>query len=312
MDPKTLRLLVVEDDLEDEQLLCEALIEIEENRLWCTWSSASIVQVDQLADAADCLARDRFDAVLLNLSLPDSPSLLDTFLEVRFGLETASGQDGQPAGEIPIIPLLDEPDEYLANRLIREGAQDVLVKSELECAVLARSVRYAIERQRRSSASRSGWLHDTLTGTLAREGFLALVERYVQLGLNVGVHLLAGTLEVVASRSAAAPRERQAADLVMLHAGETLRGVFPEPSLLGRIEPYTFGLVTTGLDCTHVEGILRRTGGAVEAAAWAIHAPVSVRFEVREVRSAEDLQRVFSSPSAFADRGAMKTAMLAD
>ena len=52
------KLLVVEDDLEDEQLLCEALIEIEENRQWCNWRSASIVQVDQLADALDCLRRE--------------------------------------------------------------------------------------------------------------------------------------------------------------------------------------------------------------------------------------------------------------
>ena len=49
--------------------------------------------------------------------------------------------------------LADEPDENLANRLLREGAQDVLVKPQIECAPLARSVRYAIERQRRSQTS---------------------------------------------------------------------------------------------------------------------------------------------------------------
>jgi two-component system cell cycle response regulator len=135
---KTLKLLVVEDDLEDEQLLCQALIEIEENRQWWHWSAAAVVQVDQLTDALDCLRRERFDAVLLNLSLPDSPSLLDTFLEV-----TAC------APEAPIIVLADEPDENLANRLLREGAQDVLLKSDLDCAPLARSIRYSIERQRR-------------------------------------------------------------------------------------------------------------------------------------------------------------------
>lgn len=137
-DTKTLKLLVVEDNLEDEQLLCEALIEIEENRQWCNWRAAAIVQVDQLADALDCLRRERFDAVLLNLSLPDSPALLDTFLEIN-----------ACAQEAPIIVLADEPDEHLANCLLRDGAQDILLKSELECAPLARSVRYAVERQRR-------------------------------------------------------------------------------------------------------------------------------------------------------------------
>jgi DNA-binding response OmpR family regulator len=136
-DPRILKILLVEDDLEDEQLLGEAFIEIEENRQWCNWRSASIVQVGQLADAVDCLCRNTFDIVLLNLSLPDSPTLLDSFVSTHAKARGA-----------PIVVLADEADENLAHRLLREGAQDVLVKPELECAPLARSIRYAVERQR--------------------------------------------------------------------------------------------------------------------------------------------------------------------
>lgn len=138
-DPRILRILLVEDDFDDEQLLGEALIEIQENRQWCNWRTANIVQVEQLADAIDCLRRDKFDVVLLNLSLPDSPTLLASFLDVHANADGA-----------PIVVLADEVDENLANRLLREGAQDVLVKAELECAPLARSIRYAVERQRRT------------------------------------------------------------------------------------------------------------------------------------------------------------------
>jgi DNA-binding NarL/FixJ family response regulator len=129
----------VEDDFDDEQLLGEAFIEIQENRQWCNWRTANIVQVEQLVDAVDCLRRDKFDVVLLNLSLPDSPTLLASFLNVHANADGA-----------PIVVLADEVDENLANRLLREGAQDVLVKPELECAPLARSIRYAVERQRRT------------------------------------------------------------------------------------------------------------------------------------------------------------------
>jgi DNA-binding NarL/FixJ family response regulator len=139
-DSKTLKLLIVEDSLEDEQLLCEALLEIEEHRLWSNWRGSSIVPVDRLADALDCLRRETFHAILLNLSLPDSPALLDSFLGVV-----------ARAGSAPVLVLADEPDDNLANRLLREGAQDVLLKSELDCAPLARAIRYAIERQRRLS-----------------------------------------------------------------------------------------------------------------------------------------------------------------
>jgi DNA-binding response OmpR family regulator len=143
-DPRILKILLVEDDLEDADLLEEAFVEIEENRQWCNWRGTAIVQVGQLADAIDCLRRERFDIVLLNLSLPDSPTLLDSFLEVHAIAHSVNAQG------VPIVVLADEADENLANRLLREGAQDVLVKPELECALLARSIRYAVERQRRA------------------------------------------------------------------------------------------------------------------------------------------------------------------
>jgi DNA-binding response OmpR family regulator len=141
-EPRILKILLVEDDLEDEEFLSEAFVEIEENHQWCNWRSAAIVQVGHLADAIDCLRRaylshDTFDIVLLNLSLPDSPTLLDSFLGVHASAHGA-----------PIVILADEADENLAHRLLREGAQDVLVKPELECTLFARSIRYAVERQR--------------------------------------------------------------------------------------------------------------------------------------------------------------------
>jgi DNA-binding NarL/FixJ family response regulator len=138
-DSKNLKLLLVEDDLEDEQMLSEALIEIEENRQWCKWRTSSVVHVEQLSDALDCLRRGWFDVVLLNLSLPDSPALLDSFLEANAHARGA-----------PIVVLADQEDENLANRLLREGAQDIVLKTQLEPGSLAHSLRYAIERQRRT------------------------------------------------------------------------------------------------------------------------------------------------------------------
>jgi DNA-binding response OmpR family regulator len=143
-DARILKLLLVEDSLEDERLISEALIEIGERWLWLAWHSAGIVPVDNLADSLDCLALDSFDAVLLNLSLADSPTLLHSFLEVR---AVARGA--------PIIVLADETDEAFAAFLLREGAQDVLVKSEIECVPLARAIRYAIERERRARCARA-------------------------------------------------------------------------------------------------------------------------------------------------------------
>src|ERR1700693_325465 len=158
---KSLKVLLVEDDPEDEHLLSEALLEIEENRQWCNWRTAGVVHVEQLADALHCLRNDWFDVVLLNLTLPDSPVLLDSFHQVNDCARAA-----------PIIVLADEDDPNLANLLLREGAQDVLLKAELECAPLARSLRYAIERQHRVAMLAPSRLQDDLTEAVDRPRFL--------------------------------------------------------------------------------------------------------------------------------------------
>lgn len=204
-DSKTLQLLLVEDSLVDQELLREALLEIEEHRLWCNWRSSRTVPVDRLSDSLDCLHRAAFDAVLLNLSLPDSPSLLHSFVEVS-----------ACAAAIPILVLADEPDESLANRVLREGAQDVLVKSELECVPLARAIRFAIERQRRSSAARAMAIVDPLTGFLTRDAFLKVA------AYRRGEQLL-GLLEVSANG--------ENLDPLLIQAAEALRGVFEAQSV---------------------------------------------------------------------------------
>jgi DNA-binding response OmpR family regulator len=218
-DSRTIKLLLVEDDPEDEKLISEALLEIEENRQWCNWRASSSVPVDRLADALDCLHRRSFDAILLNLSLPDSPSLLHSFVDVA-----------ACAGCAPILVLADEPDENLANLLLREGAQDVLVKSELDCAPLARAIRYAIERQRRAGDTRTSAFVDHLTGALTRDAFLTAAA-------------YCGAVESVALAEILA--DPQALDPLLIQAAEALRAVLGPPSIVGRWDRRRFCVIAS-------------------------------------------------------------------
>lgn len=229
---KILKLLIVEDSLEDEELLCDALLEIEENRLWSNWQSSSIVPAGRLSDALDCLRCDMFDAILLNLSLPDSPALIDSFQDVSARAEGA-----------PILVLADEPDENLANRLLRDGAQDVLVKSEIECAPLARAIRYAIERQRRTKAQRVAAFHDELTGLLSRDAFLKIAE-------HRGSRQWLALVEVTA--------DRDALDPLLIQTAEALLSAFEPPSAVGRWDRYRFCVIAAGLNETTFEAMLDR------------------------------------------------------
>jgi len=239
-DSKTLKLLLVEDDLEDEVLLSEALIEIEEQRQWCNWHTASAVHVDCLADALHCLRQERFDAVLLNLSLPDSPALLDSFFEVKACARGA-----------PIVVLADEEDESLANRLLREGAQDVLLKPALDCGPLAHSLRYAIERERRATALRSAPFVDDLTGVLTREGFLAVAGNYVRLSRHTCTRALLALLEL-----AEPPEDREECELLIMRAAEALRDAFEIPAIIGRLGRHRFGVIPAGMTEAATEALL--------------------------------------------------------
>lgn len=279
-DSKTLKLLVVEDDLEDEQLVCEALLEIEETRRWCNWQASTIVPTDRLEDAVDCLRRDSFDAILLNLSLPDSPVLLDSFLDV-----SAS------AGSTPIIILADHDDENLANRLLREGAQDVLLKSELDCGPLAHAIRYAIERQRRANASRSSAFTDEVTGALAREGFLQAGSHYLQLGRTARVELRLASVELCANRDTREP--------LLIAAAELLRGAFQPPSLIGRWDRFEFCVLTAGLTATTVEAMLHHVSANLSPA---------LRFSLIPLDAGGSLEEALGSH----ERSQAKTAILAD
>ncbi|HEX8362850.1 MAG TPA: ATP-binding protein [Longimicrobium sp.] len=123
------RILLVEDNPGDARLLRETLREAE-------GFPFQLAHAERLGDAASLLARSPADVVLLDLSLPDAHGL-DT---VRRMLEAAP--------EIPIIVLTGTDDERLALRAVHAGAQDYLAKGRVDGPLLARSIRYAIERKR--------------------------------------------------------------------------------------------------------------------------------------------------------------------
>jgi two-component system cell cycle sensor histidine kinase/response regulator CckA len=94
----------------------------------------SVERVRSLADALLRLSAGGFDAVLLDLGLPDSS-----------GLETF-GRLQHAAGDTPIVVLTASDDDGLAVAAVHAGAQDYLVKSATDAALLARALRYACER----------------------------------------------------------------------------------------------------------------------------------------------------------------------
>lgn len=89
---------------------------------------------EQLSQALEELSRPGIDIVLLDLSLPDSQGLA-TFTKLRTF-----------AQEVPIVVISGLEDETVAIQAVHAGAQDYLIKGEINSSSLVRSLRYALER----------------------------------------------------------------------------------------------------------------------------------------------------------------------
>ncbi len=128
MDIKALKLLLVEDNSADANWISEILSKD-------NWQKSNLRHVKKVEEAIDSLNRDDFDAILLDLSLPDSQ-----------GIESLNIVQ-QKAPQLPILILTGTDDPSVAVQSLRQGAQDYLIKGEFEGKILTRSIRYAIERQ---------------------------------------------------------------------------------------------------------------------------------------------------------------------
>lgn len=107
-----------------------------------------ITTLQQIDRALAQLSQSYFDLVLLDLSLP-----------VCEGLYTFNQIHAQ-APELPIIILSNFEDTAAAIEAVRQGAQDYLVKGQIDSRLLVRSIRYAIERQRlRLTSQVDHWQH---------------------------------------------------------------------------------------------------------------------------------------------------------
>jgi phosphoserine phosphatase RsbU/P len=133
MAEKRVKILLVEDDPDDVWVM--------RNLLGDRWDAPfKLTQVELLSAAIERCAEDKFDVVLLDLSLPDSQ-----------GLETFFAMHAH-ANDVPIVVLTGHADEASAVKAVQAGAQDYLVKGQVNDHLLVRSIRYAIERSRRHRA----------------------------------------------------------------------------------------------------------------------------------------------------------------
>jgi two-component system, cell cycle sensor histidine kinase and response regulator CckA len=122
------RVLLIEDNPGDARLLRDMLNEQ-------TSHNTELNVVECMSDAEKHLARRAVDIILLDLGLPDTQGV-GTVQRAR-----------ATAPSVPLVVLTGWDDEGAALQALQEGAQDYLVKGQIETRTLLRALRYAIERK---------------------------------------------------------------------------------------------------------------------------------------------------------------------
>ncbi len=145
-------LLLVEDNLGDARLLREMLNE--QNSL-----DTQLTHLECMSDAERYLAEHSVDIILLDLGLSDAQ-----------GLE-AIRRARAAAPSVPLVVLTGLDDESVAVQALQQGAQDYLIKGQIDTRGLLRALRYSIERKTMEGAALAmarqvaySAEHDFLTG----------------------------------------------------------------------------------------------------------------------------------------------------
>jgi serine phosphatase RsbU (regulator of sigma subunit) len=125
-DPATTRVLMIEDNADFATIVGQLLGELE--------VEFEIESASRLGEGLSSLAGGDVDVVLLDLSLPDCKGM-ETLAAVR-----------ACAPLLPVVVLTGADDEQLAIEALQRGAQDYLIKTEINGRVLSRAIQYAVER----------------------------------------------------------------------------------------------------------------------------------------------------------------------
>ncbi|HYT70015.1 MAG TPA: ATP-binding protein [Gemmatimonadales bacterium] len=141
MTTTPIKVLLVEDNPGDVRLIRETVLASAAARF-------EVESAERLADGVARLSGGDIDVVLLDLELPDSRGY-ETFERVHASVP-----------RLPIIVLTGLSDQAVALKTVQGGAQDYLVKGDVDGSVLVRAIRYAIERKQAEAEIRS--LNETL------------------------------------------------------------------------------------------------------------------------------------------------------
>ena len=238
-----LRVMLAESEPEEVVFLKDALQEAQDAGWLREWARVELLHAASWQDAAGLLsaADGRPHIVLLNPDLADSQGA-GTFRRFQ-----------AVAPEIPVVLLLRAEDRTLAEKLMREGAQDFLFRKQVDCAPLSHAMRNAILRHRLLTAARAAGMIDSLTGLPNRAMFELRADRDRKLAERMDRRWMVLIVEPRNLEEIEFAYGEQRRDLALVETADQLRSITCPADTVSRIGSCSFAVTVFDTELETVE-----------------------------------------------------------
>lgn len=251
MKNKRIKVLLIEDNPGDVRLIREMLAEATKEDTLSL--NVEMLSVGSLSKGLECLKKGGIDMILLDLGLPDSQGF-DTFTKVYNQIQ-----------EVPIVVMTGIDDEKLGVRAVQEGAQDYIVKGNLNANLLMRSICYALERHRLRSKLQAMSFTDELTGTYNRRGFLFLAQQQLKIARRSKREMSLIFADLDNIKWINDNFGHYEGDLVLIEAANILKETFRESDIIARIGGDEFVVLAVDMCKDNVDNITTQLQNTIEA-----------------------------------------------
>lgn len=222
------KILLIEDRADDVALVKDLFTD-------AGWGDLDITHVTTLSQALEALDGGPFDAILLDLGVPDA-----------HGLATVS-QMREAARSTPIVILSRTEDEELALQALQVGAQEYLLIGRPGGNELTRSIMYAIERQRLEDQLAYLAQYDHLTGLVNRALFRDRLAQAMSRTTRESKMLAVVFVDLDGFKEVNDQHGHTLGDTLIRSASQRLRGCVRKTDTLARLGGDQFSVICEGI-----------------------------------------------------------------
>lgn len=255
-------ILLVEDNPGDVRLV-EIMLSHSENTLF------RLICNTTMADAIETVTKESIDVVLLEMSLPDGE-----------GLENITRLKSR-VPSLPIVVMTGCKDDNFALTALKAGAQDYLIKGQIDEAQLSRALSYSIERKNLQEQITHMANHDQLTGLANRELFRIRLEHAICCAERRNESIAVLYLDLDHFKSINDALGHGVGDMLLKNVSKRLLDSVREVDTVARIGGDAFAIILEGVNETYnasaiAEKIIERVGEQFNIKEHVLHIGCSV------------------------------------